>query len=514
MCFCCLKMIPRHAPKPTSKTRNADMHRLNGNSSKSPNTRQNINRSNKQRSLSNLKLSKNRKKAAFGNLNDAGQSTPYVKKRRRSKENIDPEWSPKPTPKRVNFNASGRATAATQTTENTFRNYQQIQKSALLSLQREGKFSDKQMRVMMRFHRRESGLRTMYAANCESMLTTSHQVLSNFFTCGTIDVPDSEPVPIVYCSDTLGLLRQLESYNERNIRIVHHSVDAGKEMTKWSFSLEFEPRDGTAPPTNEHGRHNAMILAILPGSFEGSSTLHTVYSLLKLPTQAFYFSFHADFKALCAAVGVAGGSATCPCPYCDRKLAASVPLATQATKGVNRTCTSVRRLYKKSLRATKIKPGQFANCVCDPLSIFPQTIPVLDFAPLPELHLWLVLNWFIKKIVACHPAAESWYLHYHQLPNEYHGGQFNGPQLHRLTRDNSLEYLDGLLKSADADATLFYDAMCHLVKLQHKCFGLVLHEYEQEHRRFRTAVLRLPITKLPLKIHVILAHLKDGSVYI
>jgi len=69
-------------------------------------------------------------------------------------------------------------------------------------------------------------------------------------------------------------------------------------------------------------------------------------------------------------------------------------------------------------------------------AVFPQNTPIISWCRLPPLHILLFLNWYIKKIIKLCPTATAWYQHFHQKPSEYHGGDFQGNQLQRLSRDD------------------------------------------------------------------------------
>jgi len=69
-------------------------------------------------------------------------------------------------------------------------------------------------------------------------------------------------------------------------------------------------------------------------------------------------------------------------------------------------------------------------------AVFPQNIPIINWCRLPPLHLLLFLNWFIKHLLKLCPQVSAWYKHFHQLPSEYHGGDWQGNQLQRLSRDD------------------------------------------------------------------------------
>ncbi len=113
-----------------------------------------------------------------------------------------------------------------------------------------------------------------------------------------------------------------------------------------------------------------------------------------------------------------------------------------------------------------------------------------------------------------HPLV-AWFQRFHQIPDAHHGGDFAGPQLQRLAKDDSINFLRELLKatSASKDVWLYFNAMLALIKLIRQCFSTKISAggYAAQLRDFRSECLRLPIRKMPLKMHVIIAHL-DRSI--
>ncbi len=54
---------------------------------------------------------------------------------------------------------------------------------------------------------------------------------------------------------------------------------------------------------------------------------------------------------------------------------------------------------------------------------------------------------------------------------------------------------------------LFFNAFSSYIALQKACFGMEKRPHYAELRELRKHVILLPINKLPLKLHVVLAHL-------
>ncbi len=149
------------------------------------------------------------------------------------------------------------------------------------------------------------------------------------------------------------------------------------------------------------------------------------------------------------------------------------------------------------------------------------------------------------------------YKSFNQTRSDFHGGNFQGPQLHRLTRPDSLAVLKELLENtnASAEVLLFHNAMILFVEvilrsfsklvrlklvctcvcdnrlavicmctfvhfshfilpfeiIQYVCFclrRLVAPEgFVGQLKKFNHACLKLPVKKVPLKMHALIAHL-------
>ncbi len=113
-----------------------------------------------------------------------------------------------------------------------------------------------------------------------------------------------------------------------------------------------------------------------------------------------------------------------------------------------------------------------------------------------------------------HSAISEWYLHFHQTPSLFHGGDWQGPHLHRLEKADSMMYLKELLQKTSASPQVFqyFNAMQAFVDLRHLCFSKVISPqgYQKELQAFTLACTALPTPKVPLKMHIISAHLKEA----
>ena len=66
--------------------------------------------------------------------------------------------------------------------------------------------------------------------------------------------------------------------------------------------------------------------------------------------------------------GQAGASATCPCPFCERKINVHTSLKSQMLPGKRRSCHTNRQHYKKMIRQKSTESKHYASVVADPLT--------------------------------------------------------------------------------------------------------------------------------------------------
>ncbi len=463
----------------------------------------------KRKQLANLvpKTSKKKKKTSGkGFKENVPQQLASTNRHCLASEEEDNDWLPRTS--KTRSAVSSKVTVATQTVRSVPK---QIRHSALRNLQIDGGFSQNQMRLMARFFRNESGATDLIEANFEQNLSKYHERLAGFFEETTIvaQIPLS-PHPLIICNAVGDLFDFVAQQHGRSIRSIHHGVDSGQGFLKFDATIEFETKvDSSVPDT---GRKRVLILAIAPHVKEANSVFSQVYSLLNLPVDLHFHSFHSDFKAIAFATGIDGGSCSHPCPYCEVRITVLTSLVNQLTAAKLRTCAGNRRYFKKFRKSTS-KTAAFdnRNCTADPLSIYPQSTPIISWCRFPELHIHLHLNWYVRRMEHLLPAVAEWYLSFNQTRSEYHGGDFQGPQLRRLTQRDCLASLKNLLttRAASKEVHLYFNAMCAFVTLKQSCFSTVIDDdgYHEPLAAYKAACLLLPIKKVPLKMHVTVAHL-------
>jgi len=345
----------------------------------------------------------------------------------------------------------------------------------------------------------------------------SHHILDGLFEATTIvsRIPLA-PTPLIVCSNTSALFDLVAKQHGRAIRAIHHGVDSGQIFLKFDLTIEFETKSDSSD-ISDQARRRVIIIAICPevaeSNFvfaESNFVFAEVYNLLRLPVDQHFHSFHADLKATAYATGIGGGSSSHSCPYCYIEITVSRSLLRQMACGTLRSCAANRHYYKKYLRTQNAAAAQFFNFINDPLQLFPQKSPVISWCRLPQFHLHLHLNWYIHAMVRLHHPVVDWYRHFHQKPSYFHGGDFQGPQLHRLTKDDSMTFLKRLLDETEAvlGVILLFNAMRTFVALKKLCFSknVANDGFKVELKAFKTACL-LDVKKIPLKMHIIIAHL-------
>ena len=382
--------------------------------------------------------------------------------------------------------------------------------AAMLDLQIDANLSDMQMRKIARFLRKETECSKIIEPWYEENLIEHHKIFEDLYDTKTLTqkIP-LRPHPMVYCTDVGALIERVAAFDGREVRSIHHSVDSGKGKLLFSLTVEYETKSGEQKQSDE-GRRRVIALAVIPNIQESNAVFREVYDLLQMPVDKYFHSFHADLKAVAFATGTDGGNSSYPCFACETRITVDRTLPQQLTSGKLRSCQSNRRHYK---RLTASKGGDVANkhfnCSSNPLSMPPQSTPIISWCRMPQLHLHLHLNYYIHWVVKLHPATAMWYKHFNQTPSEFHGGDFQGPQLHRLSRRDSFVYLRELLvrTSAPPNVMLFFEAMAAFIDLEHKRFSRTLLDYKPELKKFKDACLRLPIRKVPVKMHIVIAHL-------
>ena len=384
-------------------------------------------------------------------------------------------WSPPPKAGRQSraVSTSTQSTQSTQTLQSQFQIAEQITHADMQQLQLDTNSSDRQMRIIANFIRRKTQVNRIIEPNYEPHLIDLHTLFTDIYHTIQYQPPDVDAasVPLVLCMDISALLRRLTDYHRREVRIVHHGCDSGKGFLKFNQTLEFE-----TPPledaVSDQGRRRVIITAITPYTPESSHIFHFVYNKLQLPVDEVFHTFHSDCKAIAYATGTDGGNSSYPCFYCEVKITVDSPRSMQLEAAKSRTCNSNRRHFKNKLKSKKAAKHH-RSCSSDPLRIFPQSSDIIEYVRFPELHLYLHSNWYIRAMEDRHASTKLWYTHFNQTRNPFHGGDFTGPQLHRLLKDDSMAFLKELLQSTEAsnDVFLFFAALTAFITLQQHCFG-------------------------------------------
>ncbi len=102
---------------------------------------------------------------------------------------------------------------------------------------------------------------------------------------------------------------------------------------------------------------------------------------------------------------------------------------------------------------------------------------------------------------------------FHQMHSSLHGAgeAFKGAQFRRLMGKDIIYYLENLLPSNDApqSSQSFFKAMKAFIRLKAKCFHKVISGscYTAELANSKAACCSLDVRKIPVKMHIFVAHL-------
>ena len=305
-----------------------------------------------------------------------------------------------------------------------------------------------------------------------------HEQIAGFFEETTIlaQIPLCSR-PLIICNAVGDLFDFVAQQHGRSIRSIHHRVDSEQGFLKFDAKIDFETEVDS--PLSDAGRKRVLILAIAPDVKESNPVFTEIYRLLSLAVDQHFHSFHADFKAIAFATGIDRGGSFHPCPYCEVRITVSTSLVKQLTAAKLRTCAGNRRHFKKFRKSTsKTAAVDNRNCTADPLHIFPQSTIIISWCRFPELHIHLHLNWYVHRMERLLPAVAEWYLSFNQTRSEYHGGDFQGPQLRRLTQRDCITSLKNLVtaRAASKEVHLYFNAMCAFVTLKQSCFSTVIYD--------------------------------------
>ena len=284
----------------------------------------------------------------------------------------------------------------------------QFKAEDILRIKNRCNLSRKQTVALCEEIRYTQGKRKAVESNVKGAIHEKNIKFSKLFE--TEELKDGEQV--IYCNDVEHFFKVVsEERGHSKPSFVKVGVDGGGGTLKACVSLLYDSDDILNPEghgvkkkrrklsdgleagavSNNNGVNRVLILALSTDSDENHYKLQNIMSHLALEPGK--FSFCGDLKVLNIALNLMTHSARHPCPWCHWIKGYA------ATDFQLRTFEEIRYWYLKWSEETgsdESKLKSYYNCKGVPLSIFPDFGCVLDFIPLPELHLMLGL---VNKLV-------------------------------------------------------------------------------------------------------------------
>ena len=313
----------------------------------------------------------------------------------------------------------------------------------LTALQIEGGFSGQQMLVMMQHHRRALGTQLIYQPNYRETTVNLNLLFTHQFQADTV-----HQLPVVVPVNMTALLSQLSDLHHRRIATVLIGCDAGQAFLKicvsirWTDDAADHPQPlstgGAGKIISDQARRRCILVAIMPSMKESFQVLQELFQLIAFPKDV-PFMFVGDLKVLNIALGLSTAAATHPCPYCEVVMLASVPLAEQLRAGKPRTYATISR-HAHELKDADDDAKNHASVLRTPLPLLShhpnRNIDLV--AAHPGLHYLLSGNWFIHRLEQLLPDVDEWWRKYNFVRPQYHSGAFEGNQMRRLLRPDSI----------------------------------------------------------------------------
>ena len=304
--------------------------------------------------------------------------------------------------------ATGRKSFKFQVDKNGDKQFKQFKTTDILRIKKRCNLSRKQTVALCEEIRSTQGKRKAVESNIKNAIHEKNVKFSNLFE--SEELKDGEQV--IYCNDVEHFFQVVsEERGKEKPTFVKVGVDGGGGTLKACVSLIYDGdkilkpgdyvskkkrrklTDGLeeAEVSNNNGVNRVLILALSTDSDENYEKLQNIMSHLDLEPGK--FSFCGDLKVINIALNLMTHSARHPCPWCHWIKGVA------ATNFQLRTFEDIRSHYLKWFEETdgdETKLKNYFNCKGVPLTIFPGFGLVIDYIPLPELHLMLGL---VNKLV-------------------------------------------------------------------------------------------------------------------
>lgn len=458
--------------------------------------------------------------------------TKSVFKRQAAAAAADEEWKPPVSQQQVHTESP--------TTRNIHIT-KQMSHSDLLNMQCDANLTGRQMKIVMAAIRKGTQCRTIFQPN---FITASQQLNTIFADLFAIreftDEKEGNTVPAFFATNVTALFERLEKLHARKIGRIHLGGDYGKRFLKVALTIEWKrdelnvDKDAPADDVPDHSQRRAILLANIPNVHESHASIHKLFHILNFPTATHPFVFIGDMKFLGLTLGIAGGSASFGCVFCEQDLRVSAPRELQLSAAKLRTPASISQHFHELKESGDLDNHKnYYSCVAEPMDLYSENKNdnISDIIAIPGLHCLLSGNWFIDRLAKqgdnIAAAVDTWYTGYHMVRPTYHSGDFEGNQLRRLLRPDSLKRLFSLLQQADPKGASIritrhtaydavpqwrrlYDGLVSFALVVHNVFGKKLRGlWRDSIANFRKTLLRIDVKRYPVKFHVLTAHLED-----
>ena len=445
-------------------------------------------------------------------------------KKRVVTRDVDPDWVP--SPKRRYTKRKGDTTAGVIGRPKITRTPQPppvMTHDAMNAMRLDAGLTQRQLYNVSKHMRRSLRQRGVVEPGLRNNMVQRNRTLDDIFAVCT-----SYDLPAVICTDVRTLIARTCAHrglDADNISLLKIGIDVGRGSLKFSMSIvsgKTPPRQkkrvtyntklSDIPMFRETGVKKLLLLALVPGATEKYVTVADILQRLVHDYPAVLCS---DLKVVNLVLGLQPHSSKHPCPFClwmkgDRNQVAPP-----------RTFEHIREWNGKWVDAGGIRSNlmDFFNCEFVPMAIFPRSGRIMDYVPIPELHILMgIVNKLYKEMSRIYENVAKWPAQLYLVADKPRN-KFNGNACRKLLKNILL--LRALIdhdfppirisrrNAAGQNARLreFALTLGALDTLVHKTFGMVLRNgWASAHAEFTAAYLKLGIS-ITSKVHIIMAHL-------
>ena len=301
-----------------------------------------------------------------------------------------------------------------------------VTQNEIIDLQRDLNLTNDQLHSICQFMKRK-GLRT---PNTRYTQVLKKQNVIDLFESAIIELEDSKgiqsPTEVVYCNDIDQLLKRVEEVRKIPIQLNRYGIDHGQSWLKVVCS----PIHGLQFVDSVKG---ALIVAVAD-CIESPFNIGQIIGLLDLPLDQHNEVLTCDLKVLCQILGIKGGNARYPCPYCLYNKPEGRP-------GIRRTGSHFDEMYLKFKKQYKCAEKYAKECggVYRP-RIFSNFENPLQTFPIAAVHGILGLREKLLDRIPMKLLGKDEYKRFEDtfmIPlvgprQQYHGGSYTGDKSKKL----------------------------------------------------------------------------------